>query len=205
MNILITKRRKIWLIWKLTTAYCLLFFGASPSFGQATYTGTTSDLVVSGTSTLHDWDMKSIKANCTAVFEFNNSGQITGIRNLSFSTPSNALKSDHTAMDNNAYKALKSDKSPIISYTANSVTVTPGISGVSNVSCSGTLSLAGATLHQDISAVCKLNADNTISVSGSRKISMKDFNIEPPSFMFGTVKTGNDVVLKFNLILKKST
>lgn len=174
------------------------------SFAQASYTGTAVDLVVSGTSTLHDWDMKSVKANCTAAFVLNNAGQITGLNALSFSTPVNGLKSDHTAMDNNAYKALKTDKDPLISYTMTSATITPAAAGASTVKCTGKLTIAGTTLNEEIVAVCKPNADNTISVTGSRSISMKDFNMEPPTFMLGTIKTGNDVVLKFNLVLKKS-
>jgi len=32
---------------------------------------------------------------------------------------------------------------------------------------------------------------------------MKDFNVVPPSFMLGTIKTGNDITLKFDLNLSK--
>ena len=189
---------------KTAPLFCLLLINAAFSFGQTTYTGTTVDLVVSGTSTLHDWSMKSAKANCAAVFAFNNAGQITGLTSLSFSTPVNSLKSEHSGMDKNAYKALKSDKNPAITYTMASVSVTPSAAGASTIKCTGKLTVAGATLNADIVAVCKQNADNTITVTGSRAISMKDFNMEPPTFMLGTVKTGNDVVLKFNLVLKKS-
>ncbi len=190
--------------WRTVPAICLFLLSTAFTFGQVTYTGTTTTLVVSGTSTMHDWDMKSAKSTCTAVFEFNNAGQITGLTALSFSTPVNSLKSEHTAMDNNAYKALKIDKNPTITYTLASVSVTPAAGGTSTVKCTGKLSIAGATLNQDVVAVCKPNADNTITVTGSRTISMKDFNMEPPTFMLGTIKTGNDVVLKFTLVLKKS-
>jgi hypothetical protein len=182
----------------------MLTLSTALSFGQTTYTGTTFDLVVSGTSTLHDWDMKSVKANCTAVFDLNNAGQITGLRTLSFSTPSKALKSDHAAMDNNAYKALKTDKNPAILYTMTSVTLKPAAAGASIVTCSGKLSIAGTVHDMEITAFCKVNADNTITVSGTRKISMNEFQMDPPSFMFGTLKTGNDIVLKFNLVLQRS-
>lgn len=74
---------------------------------QTKYSGSAVDLLINGTSTLHDWTMRSIKAECTALFEFNAKGQISAISSLTFSTPVNALKSEHTAMDNNAYKALK--------------------------------------------------------------------------------------------------
>lgn len=171
---------------------------------QVRYSGSSVDLLVSGTSTLHDWTMKSVKAECTAVFSFNAAGQISGLNSLSFSTPVNALKSEHTAMDNNAYKALKTDKDPVISYTLTSVTVTPGAGGASTVVCDGKLTIAGATRNAQIVAVCKPGGGNTVTVTGSEKISMKDFSIDPPTFMLGTIKTGNDITLSFNLTLTRA-
>jgi polyisoprenoid-binding protein YceI len=176
-----------------------LFAGA-----QIRYSSSATDLLVSGTSTLHDWTMKSAKAECNAVFEFNPAGQISGLNTMTFSTPATALKSDHSAMDNNAYKALRTDKTPMISYTLTSVNVTAGASGASTVTCVGKLTIAGATRETQLVAVCKVNSDNSITVSGAQKISMKDFSIDPPTFMFGTIKTGNDIVLSFNLILKRA-
>jgi hypothetical protein len=34
-----------------------------------------------------------------------------------------------------------------------------------------------------------------------QKVSMKDFAMEPPSFMMGAIKTGNEVTLKFDFKL----
>ncbi|MBN9385614.1 MAG: YceI family protein [Chitinophagaceae bacterium] len=185
----------------LFAALLLLLSPASPA--QSTYNSSTVDLTVSGTSTLHDWDMKSIKANCTATFTQDETGHITGLTALTFSTPANALKSEHTSMDNNAYKALKSDKNPAIIYTMTSATVTPGDGGTVTIKTAGKLTIAGTTRDQELVAIVKPNTDNTFAVSGSRTISMKDFNMQPPTFMLGAVKTGNDVTLKFNLTLKK--
>ncbi len=191
-------------MYKILSALTILMLGvATQGRSQATYSSSTVDLTVSGTSTLHDWDMKSVKANCTATFTLNNAGQITDLTALSFSTPTSALKSEHTAMDNNAYKALKTDKNPSISYTLTSAVVTPGQGGAVSVKTSGKLTIAGTTKDVEILALVKPNADNSLNVTGSRSISMKDFNMQPPSFMLGAVKTGNDVTLKFNLTLKK--
>jgi len=191
------KARKLSLLFSLQ--FLCLLAGA-----QVKYSGATIDLLVSGTSTLHDWTMKSVKADCTALFDFNAAGQISGVNALTFSTPVNALKSDHTSMDNNAYKALKNDKAPLISYTLTSVTVVPASGGASTVTCNGKLTIAGATRDAQVTAVCKPNPDNTISIAGTEKISMKDFSIDPPTFMLGTIKTGNDITLSFNLTLKRS-
>lgn len=191
------KARQLSLLFSLSF-FCLL------ASAQVRYTGTTAALLVSGTSTLHDWTMKSGNADCTALFSFDANGQITGINTLSFTTPVKDLKSDHSAMDKNAYKALKTDKSPAITYTLTSVNVAPGPQGAVTVTCAGKLTIAGATRDAQVVAICKQNPDNTINVAGTEKISMKDFSIDPPTFMLGTIKTGNDIALSFNLTLKRS-
>lgn len=171
---------------------------------QTRYLGSAIDLTINGTSTLHDWTMKSLKADCSANFTINGAGQIVGVDGLVFSTPVTSLKSEHTSMDNNAYKALKTDKNPMISYTVNTVTVAPAEAGGVVVTCKGKLSIAGASRDEDVIALCRLNPDNTISVTGTEKISMKEFSVDPPTFMMGTIKTGNEIVLSFHLTLKKA-
>ena len=174
------------------------------SSAQVRYTGNSVDLEVSGTSTLHAWTMKSAKADCNALLTLNPAGSISGIQTMTFTTPAVGLKSEHTGMDNNAYKALKTDKNPQITYTLTSATVVPGPNGSSTVTCTGNLTIAGTTKQEEIVASCKPNPDNTITVTGSRKISMPEFSIIPPTFMLGTIKTGDEVVISFTMLLKRS-
>lgn len=174
------------------------------AFAQVKYSSKNGlNLVVSGTSTLHDWDMKSSQGSFDASFTFNATGAVTGITGLSFTTPASALKSGKDAMDKNAYKALKVDKNPNISFTASSATVTAVNATDFTVKAVGKLTIAGAPLDAEIVATGKVNADKTITVTGAKKISMKEFGMTPPSFMMGTIKTGNDVTLKFDLKLTK--
>jgi hypothetical protein len=157
------------------------------------------DIVVSGTSSLHSWDMKTSKGESNATMVLNSNGRLTGLTALNFTVPAEALKSEHKSMDKNAYKAMKTDKNADISYTLGSATVQPD----GSIKCQGKLSIAGTTIDADLNATAQVNADKTISVKGSKKISMKEFNMEPPTFMMGTIKTGNDVTVAFNLTLRK--
>lgn len=157
------------------------------------------NIVVSGTSSLHDWDMKTSKGESSATLVLNNNGQLTALTALNFTVPAETLKSDHKSMDKNAYKAMKTDKNAEISYTLSSATVQPD----GSIKCKGKLSIAGTTLDAGLTATALVNTDKTISVKGSKKISMKEFNMEPPTFMMGTIKTGNDVTVQFNLTLRK--
>lgn len=178
-----------------------LFFGA---FSQVKYSAKKAiSLTLSGTSTLHDWDMKSSLAIFEANFTITGSKVITAVNGLSFSTKAESLKSGHDAMDKNAYVALKSDKSPVINYTSNKSTIIKLDETTYSVKSTGKLTIAGTTLDEEIDATCKVNSDKSITVMGSKKISMKDFGMSAPTFMMGTVQTGNDVVLKFDMKLTK--
>lgn len=178
----------------------ILFIGA---FAQVKYSSKSLSLTVSGTSTLHDWDMKSSTGTFEGNFTLNAAGAITAVNGLNFSTKAESLKSGHDAMDKNAYKALKSDKAATITFTSNTATVTNLDATDYSVKSTGKLTIAGTTLDAEIVATCKVNADKTITVMGSKKISMKEFGMAPPTFMMGTIKTGNDVTLKFDLKLNK--
>jgi len=171
------------------------------TFGNAQVKYSAKDdlnLLVSGTSTLHDWDMKEARGECTAFFAFNASGDITALTSLSVIIPAEGLKSEHSGMDKNAYKALKTSAAPTISYKL----ISASVSG-NTIKCTGKLNIAGTTKDADIIATYKLNSDKSITVNGKKNISMKDFSMEPPSFMMGTIKTGNDIVLKFDVTLRK--
>ena len=66
----------------LAASFFILFATA-----QAKYSAKDNmSLIVSGTSTLHDWDMKSSKGDCAAAFTTNASGALTSLTSLQFST-----------------------------------------------------------------------------------------------------------------------
>lgn len=153
---------------------------------------------VSGTSTMHDWTMKSSKGDANALFTFGADGKITGLTFLSFAMPASSLKSDKSSMDKNAYKALKTDKHAAITYNLTSATIAPD----GTISCQGRLTLAGVTLDENLQASARVNPDKSITVKGSKKMGMKKYDIDAPSFMMGTVKTGNDVTITFELTFR---
>ena len=178
----------------------VLFFVSANA--QTNYSAKNNiSLVISGTSTLHDWDMKSTNGDFSGHFTLNAAGVITAIPSITFSTNVLELKSGKGAMDKNAYKTLKTEKAPLVNFQSNSNTVTNLNGGNFLVKAIGKLTLAGTTRDAEVVATCKVNTDNSIAVTGTKKVSMKDFAMEPPSFMMGTIKTGNDVTLKFDFKL----
>jgi len=194
------------LIKKLIIAFTILPLLGILAIAQVNYTNNNvTKLTVNGTSTLHDWEMTSNAGKCDAVFTFDAAGHISGLTSLSFSTPVGDLKSGKGAMDKNAYKALKkdNDKNSTINFNATKSTVTTTDKVNYTITTEGNLTIASKTLPVKLVANAKLNADKTITVEGTQKLKMRDFKVEPPSFMFGTVTTGNDITLKYALTFKR--
>lgn len=184
------------------SAGILLMF-CMTSFGQAKYSAKAVNMSVSGTSTMHDWVMKSTTGDCTASFTVDAAGNITDLSAMTVSFSSKALKSGKDAMDKNAYKALKTDKNPTITATLKSADVSTKDNKTYTIKSIIKLTIAGKTLETDLVTTAKKVNDTTISIKGEKKISMKDYDMSPPSFMLGAVKTGNDVVLSFDLVLNQ--
>jgi hypothetical protein len=43
-------------------------------------------------------------------------------------------------------------------------------------------------------------ADKSFTVTGKNKMKMKDYNVKPPSALFGTIITGDAISISYNLI-----
>lgn len=154
-----------------------------------------SYITIAGTSTLHEWTMTSLQPGVQASFQMDEKGVPSQLKSLSVSVPSESLKSAHKAMDKNAYSALKADKFKAIGFTLTSATTNSNV-----FQCNGSLTIAGVTKPISLDATCQPK-ERTLRCTGSKKMKMSDFQVEAPSFMFGTVKTGDEITISFNIDL----
>jgi hypothetical protein len=185
-----------------SVALILIITGASFSSGSENnlikFRSQNLDLSINGTSTLHDWEMKSNKGKCEVVLALDNNDKITQLTGLYFEVLTESLKSEHTSMDDNTYKALNSKNNKTINYVLSSATVTQSDAVTYQIRTIGKLTIAGTTKETDVNAIAKYNAaDKSFTITGSKKIRMTDFGVKPPTMMLGTIKTGNDITVSF--------
>lgn len=107
-------------------------------------------------------------------------------------------------MDDRTYKCIKADQFPKITFKLTSAVVTEVQKGKYTIKASGDLTISGATQAIVLDVTAAINADNTISCSGSQKIKLTDYKIDPPTFMLGAMKVYNDLTIQYNLIYKNS-
>jgi len=186
---------------------CILGFSHT-LYSQSIYKINESrdiDMKLSGTSTLHKWSMDAKTFEGEAQFDFMPAGghTLTGVRALTFSLDVMDLKSGETGLDKNAYKALKTNQYKDILYKLVSATVHPEKEGRYLVKTQGNLSIAGVTKDVSMDVYCAVNTDGTITCTGSDKLEMTDYQVKPPSFMLGAMKTGDAITLNYTLVYTK--
>ncbi|HER41035.1 MAG TPA: YceI family protein, partial [Salinimicrobium catena] len=98
---------------------------------------------------------------------------------------------------------LDTDKHKRITYELTNV---KNLDCTSNSSCkittSGYLTIAGTKKPVDLTFDAKVTG-NQITLSGSKKIKMTDYKVDPPTAMFGTITTGDEVNIKFEAAYSK--
>lgn len=160
---------------------------------------------VSGKSNVHDWVMVAQNPVCEA--NFGSVSTETGIpknlSSLSFSVKAKSLKSESESMNNRTYKAIKADAYPDIDFKLSEAVISPLQKNKFIVNATGTLTIAGVSKVITLKVNGEVNADNTISCSGAENVKLTDYGIQPPSFMLGAMKVGNELTISFTLIFKK--
>ncbi len=186
----------------ISRTLCLLGVTVLISLGaqaQQTYaTSGAQELKVSGTSTIHDWDMvvkEGITGTANMLLE---KGKLTKITTLAFSFPVKSLKSGKSSMDSNAYKALLEPKNPNIKFEMTEIT---GITA-NTIKAKGKLTIAGDTQTVPLTVTYAVSGSK-VTFSGSQPIKFTQFKISPPSAVFNTIKTGDDLTVSFKTHFSK--
>lgn len=151
-----------------------------------------STITVFGTSSVHDWESQ--------VKTFTVSGQMAekAVTNLKVEVTTKSITSGKSIMDDKTYEALKADKFAKITFTAAEL----AING-KQITGTGKLQLVGVTKDLPLKGEVISQTDSQAKVKGSVEVNMKDFGIDPPTAMFGTLETGEKVTIQYELILNK--
>ena len=164
-----------------------------------------SEVTIEGTSSLHAWHCKTNKINAYVDVDPGYTKDLTKVARPIVSVKVNivvrTLSCGNGQMDKNMYNTLDAEKNPLIKYTMSGYDILNGSASpaafVANTT--GALTISG----QEKVVSMKINAerlsDGKATAKAEQAILMSDFGIKAPSFMFGRLKVGNEVTVKFNL------
>lgn len=193
---------------KLLFAFLLL---CSPGFAQVTALKISdgSTMTITGTSTLQGWtsDVTEINGTVTIDEKAYKKGSFKKgdkIADVSLTMPVLSIKSPRGAtMEQKIYNALKSETNPDIRFTLTDNRVTTVAKDSFLLETKGNLEIAGKTKPVTVIVTGKKQPGAGFTFEGAHKINMKDFEVEPPTAMFGQIVTGEEVEISFKLIAKE--
>ena len=164
-----------------------------------------SELTIEGTSSLHAFHCKTNRIMAYVDVDPGYTKDLTKVARPIVSVKVNIVVKTLTCgngqMDKNMYSTLDADKNPLIKYTMSNYDILDGTKSpaafVANTT--GTLTISG----QEKVISMKINAerlsDGKATAQSEQALLMSDFGIKPPSFMFGRLKVGDEIKVKFNL------
>ena len=163
-----------------------------------------SKVWIEGTSNVHDWKSEASVVN--AEIELDAAGLAAApaklVKKVTVTIPVKSLKSGHGKMDENLQKALKADKNPDIVYQLTSIEALAGEDkDAFTLRAAGTLSLAGVENAVTMDIAATRQSDGTIKAIATVPLRMTAFGVKPPTAMLGTIRCGDEVKVKFALVV----
>jgi hypothetical protein len=164
-----------------------------------------SEVTIEGTSSLHPFHCKTDKIMAYVDVDPGYTKDLTKVARPIVSVKINivvrTLTCGNGQMDKNMYGTLKADENPLIKYTLTGYDILDGSASPAAFAAktSGTLMISGKERAIDMKINAERLSNGKAIATGEQAIQMTDFGIEPPSFMFGRLKVGNDIKVKFNL------
>jgi hypothetical protein len=156
---------------------------------------------VDGTSNREDWTVDATELRGFVVLE--PGGAALSIREGRFTVTARRMISKHgVIMDRLMHGALRANAHPDIVYELASAGSVANGAGTASLATKGRVTIAGVTkdIEQDVQV--ERMADGRLRFTGSSPVLMSDFNMTPPTAMFGALRTGNRVVVNFELFVR---
>jgi len=198
--------------------FTVLLINYGMAFGQSSSENVAADyklseessMTISGTSTIHDWESQVKQINSELQIAPNLFAQQKGADideglNTSVSIPVESIESGKSGMNDKMYGALEKDDYPNIEYELMSSELLSSNSNGQNgaamfeLKTIGELTIKGVTKEIEMTVEGEKSEDGSLHFKGDKELNMKNFEVDPPSAMFGTIKAGKMITVSYDL------
>lgn len=175
-------------------ALLLLLAGWQPAPPTRYVIESPSSLWVTGTSSLHDWRCDA--GQLVGWIEGSGEGSLSAITASQIRVPVSGLECKNGTMNGKMRDALRADAHGTISFTLTAAELASG----NRVRATGRLTIAGETRSVTTTVQAQITANGKLRVAGELPVTMSGYGVKPPTAMMGALKTGDDVVVHFELL-----
>ena len=166
-----------------------------------------SRLWIEGSSNVNQFECVAREYNGDATIRREISGGVENFENddqlsIRVEILVDAFECGRSRMNRDLRNALKSSSFPNITFifgNAVQINSTPESNGASRFEVSGILTVAGNTQNVTFELDGSFLDDGRIRVTGKKEIKMTDFDVEPPTGLFGLVRADDELTVHFDL------
>ena len=167
-----------------------------------------SRLWLEGTSNVKNWTCKAtqmealIAIDAVSADSRDNITVSKSLRGVDVIVPVRMLKCGDRHMEANMYTALKAPDLPAMSYIVADFELTPTLTDDGlTIEATGKRSIAGMERPVSMTVKTERLPDGTRRARGTVPIRMSDFGIAPPRPWFGMLRTGDKVMVQFEIFV----
>lgn len=159
-----------------------------------------TQVVVEGDSNAHPWSCSTGAVNVSsAQAELEPPDGAPGVRALRLVIPVGQLNCGNGTMEEKLREALKAEQHPDIAFVLTSMKESEVAAGARSYQVTGDLTIAGKTRPVSFALRAAPATEGTLVSTGSVRLLMSDFGVEPPSAMLGLLRTADPIVVKLQL------
>lgn len=164
-----------------------------------------SEISFTGTSSLHGFTCRTTQFDAQLTvdpeYAMNLAELERPIGAVNVTIPVRSLTCGNKGLESNMFKALKADQNSTITFGLDTYEIDAAsrTADAFTARATGVLKIAGRERPIQLQLRGERYPDGAVRARGERDLLMSDFGIRPPSMMLGAVKTGDRVVVRFNL------
>lgn len=184
----------------LLLAALALVLAAAPAQAQSVSFLPDSKLWIEGTSNKSDWTVEATELKGKVTL----GGEASDVEAVEVIVPAAKIVGGRsTIMDRLMHKTLQVTEHPEITFLLTSAESTAEADGDGfALQTKGKLTIAGVTKNIQMRVKGTPAANGTVRYTGSHKLLLTDYDMTPPTAMFGALHTGDEVTVHFDVAVK---
>lgn len=193
----------------LAILVAFLFTATATIAQEVTYSiDQVHEFIIDGDSNARDWDAKVSISEGTLVLNEVEDMSIDKLTPEVFSSmkmtmPVEDIDSDSRRLNSNLHEYLLEDDHPNITFELIEITDIEVNGDTAIITAEVVINAAGVDHTTSMTVNATMNSDSSITFSGSKELLMTNFDIEPPTAVFGTIRARDEMEIRFNVTFSK--
>ncbi len=158
---------------------------------------------VEGTSTIHDWSCEAEEFSGTVTPAPDAEQPLPNLQSTSLTISVEQFECGKSKMNRKLREAFKIDDHPTIEFEASTISAQVASAGsgpATSLLVKGDLTMAGTTRTIEVRTEGYDPADGRLKFTGQHTLDMTDYQMDPPTAIWGTIKTGEEVTVRFEVL-----